>query len=133
MVRLGKTLTLSLVVLLAAVPVWAQAPSHITAAQGFLMAWGKGNWDGVKSQTAGKVTVNVGGTEYALDADAKKGDVQLVLPFRGLSTVREKGKVTGVTVDEITVKAGGAEKKGKGKLTLEEQGGKFILTGVSVE
>src|SRR5574337_568354 len=132
MVRLRKIVALSLVALFVAVPVWAQAPSHITAAQGFLMAWGKANWDGLKSQSAGKVTVNVGGTDYALDAEGQKADVQLVLPFRGLSTVREKGKVTGVTVDEITVKAGGAEKKGKGKLTLEEQGGKFIVTGVNV-
>jgi hypothetical protein len=87
----------------------------------------------VKGQAAGKVTVKVGGTDYTLDAEAKKADAQLVLPFRSLSSIREKGNVTGVTVDEMTVKAGGAEKKGKGTLTLDEKDGKFIVTGVTVE
>jgi hypothetical protein len=133
MARIGKIAALSLVALLFVLPAWAQAPAHIAAAQGFLMAWGKANWDGLKSQSAGKVTVSVGGKDYTLDAEGKQADAQLVLPFRGLSTVREKGKVTGVTVDEMSVRAGGAETKGKGKLTLEEKDGKFIVTGVSVE
>ena len=133
MVRFEKIAALSLVTLLGAVPVLAQAPPHITAAQEFLLAWGKANWEAVKGQAGAKVTVKVGGTAYTLDAEAKKADAQLVLPFRGLSSIREKGKVTGVTVDEITVKAGGAEKKGKGRLTLEEKDGKFTVTGVTVE
>ncbi|MFI5340168.1 MAG: hypothetical protein ACHQ7N_10060 [Candidatus Methylomirabilales bacterium] len=133
MVRFGKIAVLSLVALLGAVPVLAQAPPHITAAQEFLLAWGKSNWDAVKGQTVAKVTVKVGGTDYSLEAEAKKAGAQLVLPFRGLSSVREKGKVTGVTVEEMTVKAGGAEKKGKGTLTIEEKDGKFTVTGVTVE
>lgn len=133
MVRFGKIAALSLVALLGSVPILAQVPPHITAAQDFLLAWGKANWDAVKSQAGSKVTVKIGGTEYTLDAEAKKADAQLLLPFRGLSSVREKGKVTGVTVDEMTVKAGGAEKKGKGRLTLEEKDGKFAVTGVTVE
>ena len=119
--------------LLGAVPVLAQVPPHIRAAQEFLLAWGKSNWDAMKDQAVAKVTVKVGGTDYSLGAEAKRADAQLVLPFRGLSSVREKGKVTGVTVEEMTVKAGGAEKKGKGTLTIEEKDGKFTVTGVTVE
>lgn len=133
MARIGKTAVLSLVALLFVLPAWAQAPAHIATAQGFLMAWGKADWDGLKSQSAGKVTVSVGGKDYTLDAEGKQAGAQLVLPFRGLSTVREKGKVTGVTVDEMTVNAGGAVTKGKGTLTLEEKDGKFIVTGVTVQ
>jgi hypothetical protein len=133
MVRFGKIVALLLMALLGVTPALAQVPPHITAAQEFLLAWGKGNWDAVKGQAAGKVTVKVGGTDYTLDAEAKKADAQLVLPFRSLSSIREKEKVTGVTVDEMTVKAGGTEKKGKGTLTLDEKDGKFIVTGVTVE
>ena len=133
MARLGKILSLSLVTVLGAAPALAQAPPQIQAAQEFLLGWGKGNWDAVKAQAAGKVTVKVGGADYALDAGAGKTDVQLVLPFRGLSTVRVEGKVKGVTVEEIAVKAGGTEKKGKGTLTLEEKDGKFTVTSVAVE
>jgi hypothetical protein len=41
--------------------------------------------------------------------------------------------VKGVTVEEITVKAGGTEKKGKGTLTLDEKDGKFTVTSVAIE
>jgi hypothetical protein len=133
MMRSGKVVAIALVVLLGVVSAWAQAPSHIQAAQDFLLGWGKGNWDAVKSQAGGKVSVKVGGTEYALDPEAKKADVQLVLPFRGLSTVRTGGKVTGVTVEAMTIKVGSEEKKGKGTVTLEEKEGRVTVTGVAVE
>ena len=133
MARLGKILSLSLVTVLGAAPALAQAPPQIQAAQEFLLGWGKGNWAAVKAQAASKVTVKVGGTDYTIDAEAGKADVQLVFPFRGLSTVRVEGKVKGVTVDEITVKAGATEKKGKGTLTLGEKDGKFTVTGVAIE
>lgn len=133
MARSGKIAVVSLVALLGVVPALAQAPAHIQVAQEFLLGWGKGNWDAVKAHAAGKVTVKVGSTGYTLDPEAGKADVRLVLPFGGLSTVRVEGKVKGVTVDEITVRAGGAEKKGKGTLTLEEKDGKFTVTSVAVE
>lgn len=133
MVRFGKIVALSLVAVLGVTPALAQAPPHIMAAQDFLVAWGKGNWDTLKAGSAGTVMVKVGGAEYALDVEAEKADAQLVLPFRGLSTVREQGKVTGVTVDQMTVKAAGAEKTGKGMVTLEEKDGKFMVTGVTLE
>ena len=131
--RFTKTGAISLVVMLGVATVWAQVPPHIQAVQEFLLGWGKGNWDAMKAQAGGKVTIKVGGTEYSLDADAKRADAQLVLPFRGLSSVREKGKVTGVAVDQITVTAGGKEKTGKATVTLEEKDGKFTVIGISID
>ena len=131
--RFAKAGAMSLVMMLAVATVWAQAPPHIQAVHEFLMSWGKGDWDAVKAQTGGKVAVKVGGTEYALDAEAKKADAQLVLPFRGLSSIREKGKVTGVAVDQVSVTAGGQEKTGKATVMLEEKDGRFMVTGVALE
>lgn len=133
MARFGKLIALSLVVQVGAAPAFAQAPPQIQTAQEFLVGWGKGNWQAVKVQATGKVAVKVGGASYTLDAEAGKTDVQLILPFQGLSTVRVEGKVKGVTVEEIAVKAGGMEKKGKGTLTLEEKDGKFTVTSVAIE
>ena len=131
--RFAKTGVMSLVVMLGVATVWAQAPPHIQAVHEFLMSWGKGDWDAVKAQAGGKVTIKIGGTEYTLDAEAKKADAQLVLPFRGLSSIREKGKVTGVTVEQITVQVGAQEKKGKATVTLEEKDGRFTVIGVALE
>lgn len=131
--RFGTVAALWLVVLLGVGHAWAEGPAHIQTVQEFLLAWGKGDWDAVKAQAGGKVTVKVDGSEYALDADAKKADAQLVLPFRGLSSVRERGEVTGVSVDQIAVQAGGQEKQGKATVTLQEKNGKFTVTGISIE
>jgi hypothetical protein len=109
--------------------VWAQAPAQIQAAQEFLLGWGKGTWEGV----TGKVTVKVGDKAYTIDPEAKKADAELVLPFKGLTTVRDNGKVTGVTVESIAVKAGGEETKGKATVSLEEKDGKFTVTGITVQ
>jgi len=133
MLRVSQVAGLALVVLLAIGHAWAEAPPHIQAVHEFLMSWGKGNWDALKAQTGGKLTVKVGGTQYTLDALAKQADARLVLPFRGLSTVREKGRVTGVSVDQVTITAGGQEKQGKATVTLEERDGRFTVTGVALE
>jgi hypothetical protein len=111
----------------------AQASTHIEAAVKFLTAWGKGNWEELASVAGTKVTVSVGGKESVIDVAGKKAEATLVFPFKGLTAVRVEGKVKGVTVDEITVKASGEEKKGKGTLTLEEKDGKVTITKVSVE
>ena len=133
MLRVGQVAGLWLVVLLGIGHVWAEAPPHIQAVHEFLMGWGKGDWDALKTQTGGKVTLKVAGAEYSLDADAQKADAQLVFPFRGLSTVRKEGKVTGVMVELITVQAGGQEKQGKATVWLEEKDGRFTVTGVALE
>ncbi len=111
----------------------ASAAGHIEAATKFLLGWGKGNWEDVAATAAEKVTVSAGGKESTIDVAGKKAEATLVLPFKGLSTVREGGKVTAVTVDDITVKAGGEEKKGKGTLSVEEKDGKTVVTKVTVE
>ncbi len=129
----GRILTVSLAAVLTAVSASAQAPPHIQAAQEFLLAWGKGDWEAARAQAADKVTVKVGGADYTLDVAAKKAALELILPFRGLSTVRVEGKVKGLTVEEIAVKVGGAVKKGKGTVTLQEKEGKFTVTSVAVE
>lgn len=138
----ARPLLLTLALLLAAVPIWSQEkkpatpsdlPAHIQAAQTFLMAWGKGNWDEARTVSAEKVPVKVGDKEFTLDLTGGKAEAVLVFPFRGISTVRVEGKVKGVTVDEIGLKAGETEKRGKGTLTLEEKDGKFVVTAVAVE
>jgi hypothetical protein len=133
MLRVGQVAGLWLVVLLGVGHTWAEAPPHIQAVQEFLLAWGKGDWDALKAQTGGKVSVKVGGATSTLDAGAQKSDAQLVLPFRGLSTVREKSKVAGVTVEQLTLQVGGQEKQGKARVSLEEKDGRFTVTGVALE
>ena len=133
MTRLGRFLIIPATVLLGVVSASAQAPPHIQAAHEFLLGWGKANWDAVKAHAADKVTVKVGAADYALDVAGKRAEVQLIFPFRGLAAVRVGASVKGVTVEEITIRAGGAERKGKGTVTLEEKDGKFSVTSVAVE
>jgi hypothetical protein len=142
----GARCGLSLIVaLLVAVPAaWAQEktdkpaaagemPPYIKAAHTFLMAWGTGKWDEAKAVAADKVVVKAGDKEYAVDVAGGKAEAALVFPFKGLSTVRAGGKVEKIAVGEIGVKAEGTEKRGKGSLTLEEKGGQFVVTGVTVD
>ena len=57
--------------------------------------------------------------------------MRLALPFRGLSTVRTDGKVTGVKVEELALKLGDAELRGPGTIDLTEDNGVFRVTGVT--
>ena len=132
-----------LVVVFVAAAVWAQekketaaaggAPPQIEAARTFLMSWGKGKADEAKAVAVEKVTVKVGDKEFPLDLAGGKPAVTLVLPFKGLSTVREGGKVKSVSVEQLHLKAGDVDKQGKGTVTVEEKDGKFQVTGVTVE
>ncbi len=115
----------------AAVP--GELPAHVKVAYTFLTGWGKGNWDEVKPVAAEQVTVKVGDKAFTLDLAGGKADIALVFPFKGIATVRVEGKVKGVTVEEIGLKTGETEKRGKGALTLEEKDGQFLVTGVAVE
>ncbi|MFQ5828544.1 MAG: hypothetical protein ACE5JD_05240 [Candidatus Methylomirabilia bacterium] len=110
----------------------AMAP-QIQAAYDFLVAWGRGRLGEVRSVAADTVVVRSGEDEYLVDVASGTADPMLVFPFRGLSTVRVEGRVKGVTVEQLTIKAGGVEIQGRGTLTLEERDGEFIVTGVSVE
>lgn len=140
-------LSLTLAFLLAGMVAWAQEtqakkegsatpserPAQIHVANTFLRAWGKGRWDEARAVAADSIPVKVGDKQYTLDIAGGKAEALLVFPFKGLSTVREGGKVKGVTVDEITLKMEGTEKRGKGTLTLEEKDGRFRVIGVTVE
>jgi hypothetical protein len=107
---------------------------HLDAAIAFLKAWGKGRWDDLKPVAADKVAVKVGDKSYDLDVASGKSDVKPVLPFRGLSTVRNEGKVVAISVSELSLKAeGGAEKHGKARLATEDKEGQVRVTAVEME
>ena len=106
---------------------------HMDAAIAFLKAWGKGHWDELKPVAADKVAVKMGDKSYDVDVAGAKSDVRAVLPFRGLSTVREQGKVVGIAVSDLAVKADGAEKRGKARLTTEDKDGVVRVTAVAFE
>jgi len=111
----------------------ADGKMHLDAAIAFLKAWGKGHWDEAKPVAADKVAVKLGDKSYDVDVAAGKSDVKAVLPFRGLSTVREQGKVVGIAVSDLAVKADGAEKRGKARLTTEDKDGQVRVTAVELE
>jgi hypothetical protein len=111
----------------------ADGKMHLDAAIAFLKAWGKGRWDDLKPVAADKVTVKVGDKSYDLDVVAGKSDVTPVLPFRGLSTVRNDGKVVAISVNELSLKADGAEKHGKARLATEDKEGQVRVTAVEME
>ena len=109
----------------------APQPQHIETTRTFLMTWGHQQWDNLRTVTNDKVTVKIGPSAYTLEPGAQKSDVQLTLPFRGLSTVRTDGKITGVKVDEMVVKMGDREMRGPATIDLAEDNGMFRVTGVT--
>jgi len=113
----------------------ADGKMHIDAAIAFLKAWGKGRWDEARPVAADKVAVKLGDKSYDVDVAGGKSEVKAVLPFRGLSTVREpgSGKVVGIAVSELAVKTDGAEKRGKARLTTEDKDGQVRVTAVELE
>jgi len=122
--RMGRAaIFVSLALSIGVAPLAAHAqqpagpPPQIQTAQTFLMTWGGEKWDEMKAVTADTVTVKVGPGVYTLAPATHKSDVQLTLPFRGLSTVRNEGKVVAISVSELSLKAeGGTEKHGKARL-----------------
>jgi hypothetical protein len=111
----------------------ADGKMHLDAAIAFLKAWGKGRWDDAKPVAADKVPVKVGDKSYDVDVAGGKSDVKAVLPFRGLSTLREQGKVVGISVNELAIKTDAAEKRGKARLTTEDKDGQVRVTAVELE
>ena len=114
----------------AAVPTM---PQHIETTQRCLVTWGHQRWDDLRTVTSDRVTVKVGPEVYALEPGTQRSDVRLTLPFRGLSTVRTDGRITGVRVDEIVVKLGDGETRGSGTIELTEEQGTFRVTGVTLD
>ena len=111
----------------------ADGKMHLDAAIAFLKAWGKGRWDDAKSVAADKVPVKMGDKSYDVDVAGGKSEVRAVLPFHGLSTVREQGKVVGIAVTELAVRTDAAEKRGKARLTTEDKDGQVRVTAVELE
>ena len=111
----------------------ADGKMHMDAAIAFLKAWGKGRWDDAKPVAADKVPVKMGDKSYDVDVAGGKSEVRAVLPFRGLSTVREQGKVVGIAVAELAVRTDAAEKRGKARLTTEDKDGQVRVTAVELE
>ena len=107
--------------------------AHVEAVSTFLKAWGKGKWEDAKAVAGDKVDVKVGDKTYSIDVAGGKSDAKLVLPFRGLSAIRDAGKMKGVGVNEMTVDAGGAKKTGKGKVMTDDAGGAVKVTSIEVE
>ena len=114
----------------AAVPT---TPQHIETTQTFLMTWGHQQWSELQTVTADRVRVKIGPEAYMLEPGAQKSEVRLTLPFRGLSTVRTDGKVTGVKVDDLAMKLGDREMRGPGTIELTEDNGTFRVTGVTTD
>jgi len=109
------------------------APEHIRATQAFLMAWGNQRWDELRTIASDHVTVKLGTNVFTLDPAAQKSEVTLIFPFRGMSTVRTDGKVTGIRVDDLGLKVGEREIRGPGMINLQEVNGQFQVTAVSAE
>jgi hypothetical protein len=107
----------------------AQSPMgpapQIQTAQTFLMTWSGQKWDEMKTVSADTVTVKLGPGVHTLQ------NVQLSLPFRGLSTLRADGKIIGVKVDELAIKVGDKEMRGPATVDLTEDNGVFRVTGVT--
>ena len=109
----------------------ATQPQHIEATRTFLTTWGHQRWDDLRTVTGDKVMVKIGPDAYSLEPGAQKSDVRLTLPFRGLSTVRSDGKITGVQVDDLAFRVGDREMRGPATVELVEENGMFRVTGVS--
>ncbi len=50
---------------------------------------------------------------------------------RPLLLLREIGKAKGNTVEELGLEAGGTERRGKGRLMLQEDNGQFLVSGLT--
>jgi glucose/arabinose dehydrogenase len=107
--------------------------AHVEAVTTFLKAWGHGKLEDAKALAADKVDLKMGGKTYTIDVASGKADAKILLPFRGLSSIREDGKMKGVAVNEIKVSAGGEEKTGKAKVMTDESGGAVKVTSIEVE
>jgi hypothetical protein len=106
--------------------------SHIVTAHMFLMAWGHQQWDQMHEVGADQIPVNVGDTRFMVEPGAKKSEVAMVFPFRGLSSVRVNGIVKSVSVDELGLRAGMGETRGPATIALEEHANGFRVVAVSV-
>lgn len=109
------------------------APAHIAVVRAFLVAWGHERWDDLRDVSADAVTVKLSDKVFTLEPTARKSDVAVRLPFRGLSTIRTGADVTGVTVDELALRIGDEELRGPVTVTVTDEAGQFRVVGVLVD
>lgn len=130
-----RSLLVALVMALAMCggPAAVRAGDHLAAAERFLVAWSREDWQGLMAVASPRVPVRIGEHEMTIDLGARTAGAALVLPFRGLATFRMDGEVKGVVVSEITVKVGGEERTGQGALTIERRDGRSRIVRVAVE
>jgi hypothetical protein len=135
--RWGAVLVLAAIIILSPIAARAEAPkdspAHIAAAHAFLMAWGHEKWDDLRSVSADAVPVKLGDKVFSLEPAARKSEVAMQFPFRGLSTVRNGTEVKGVTVGELAVRIGDKELRGPATVMLKEEAGQFRVIGVDVD
>lgn len=109
------------------------APAHIAAVRAFLVAWGHERWDDLRDVSADAVTVTLSDKVFTLEPTARKSDVAVRLPFRGLSTVRSGAEVTSVAVDDLALRVGDEELRGPATVTVRDEAGQFRVVGVLVD
>lgn len=128
---------LAAIIILSPIAARAEAPkdspAHIAAAHAFLMAWGHEKWDQMKDVSADAVPVKLGDKTFRLEPAARKSEVTMQFPFRGLSTVRNGTEVTGVTVSELAVRYDGQEMRGPATMMLKEEAGQYRVIGVALD
>ncbi len=132
--RWGALMALAAVVLspAAAAAQQANGPAHIAAVHQFLLAWGHERWEELQAVAADTVTVRLGDKVLTLEPAARKADVRVVFPFRGLSTVRAGAEIKGVSVDELALRMGEQETRGPATVTLQQHEGGYRVTAVSL-
>src|SRR5712692_6257590 len=84
-------------------------------------------WTALRTASADKVTIKIGGKDLTLDAAGGKTDAQLVR-FSKLSTWRDGKDVKGVTLEEAEFRVADAAQKGKAKVAMSEKDGKWVVT-----
>jgi len=93
---------------------------------------GEKAWAELRSVSADKVPLKVGGKDLVIDAAAGHSNAMLVR-FAKVSTWREALDVQGVTIEKTQLRVGDEEHSGKARLKLAEKDGKWIVESFEVE
>jgi hypothetical protein len=93
---------------------------------------GEKAWAELRSVSADKVALKVGGKDLVIDAAAGHSNAMLVR-FAKVSTWREALDIQGVTIEKTQLRVGDEEHSGKARLKLSEKDGKWIVESFEVE
>jgi len=93
---------------------------------------GEKAWAELRSVSADKVPLKVGGKDLVIDAAAGHSNAMLVR-FAKVSTWREALDIQGVTIEKTQLRVGDEEHSGKARLKLSEKDGKWIVESFEVE